>query len=294
VRAPLRELTVAESSPLVRKRQSCLREATVVERWARQLVQDELGRVVELHDDGSRPSMYDLRVGPIESPEVAIECTGALDPIRVETWNVGPARGSWSLPLAGDWIVSVRRGARINILRQRLGSVLSRCEELGVLTSLHVDWALKRANPDLFLEFATLGIDWAGCYRYPGTGRVSFAMEGIGGWVDSEGVALPGWIAEFLNAPERQDVLHKLVVSGARERHVFIVVDFGGATFSVESYLAGPLEVLPAESPILPAPVTGVWLTSTSSDRGVRWSGGTWKHFAAVWKGRGNEAGPTE
>jgi len=35
-----------------------------VEEWAAKVVAAELGMPVEVHDDGSQQSMYDLRVGP--------------------------------------------------------------------------------------------------------------------------------------------------------------------------------------------------------------------------------------
>ncbi len=49
------------------------------EDWARRIVQNALNRDVQIHDDNSRPSMYDLRIGPADTPEVAIECVGAVD-----------------------------------------------------------------------------------------------------------------------------------------------------------------------------------------------------------------------
>ena len=57
------------------------------EEWARHIVAKELKRAVELNDDGSVPSMYDLRIGPFDAPEVAIECVGAINSAFTETWN---------------------------------------------------------------------------------------------------------------------------------------------------------------------------------------------------------------
>jgi hypothetical protein len=56
-----------------------------VEPWAQQIIEKELNRPVVVHDDGSQASMYDLRIGAVEAPEVAIECVGAVDPDRTET-----------------------------------------------------------------------------------------------------------------------------------------------------------------------------------------------------------------
>ena len=38
-----------------------------------------------VNDDGSAPGMYDLRVGPANAPQVAIECVGAVDQTFTET-----------------------------------------------------------------------------------------------------------------------------------------------------------------------------------------------------------------
>jgi hypothetical protein len=64
-----------------------------VERWAQQAIEKELNCRAVVHDDGSQPSMYDLRIGAVEAPDVAIECVRAVDPVSAETWNVGPGRG---------------------------------------------------------------------------------------------------------------------------------------------------------------------------------------------------------
>ena len=45
-----------------------------VEDWARVICQRELDQPVERHDDGSSPGMYDLRIGEVVGPAVAIEC----------------------------------------------------------------------------------------------------------------------------------------------------------------------------------------------------------------------------
>ena len=59
----------------------------------------------------------------------------------------------------------------------------------------------------------------------------------------------------------------------AQERWVFVPVALGGAPWSVESYLTGEFEYLPATGPNLPPPVTGIWVTFTFGKHGVRWDG---------------------
>jgi hypothetical protein len=250
-----------------------------VEESAKQIIEKELNRPVVVHDDGSKPSMYDLRIGPAEAPDVAIECVGAVDPDRTETWNVGPGKGPLRLPgVKGDWTVTIARDARIRRLRERLGPILRDLEERDVLRVS--EGTLYRGHDyELLDKLEALGIQHAWCNSMPGTGRVDWTMEGVGGAVDSAGIALSEWIEGFLRDPEREDVLFKLRQTSAQERWVFVPVSLGGAPFLVESYLTGEFEYLPATSPNLPSPVTGIWLTSTFGTHGVRWDGAGWRLF---------------
>lgn len=252
-----------------------------VELWAMKIVQDELQEPVVVHDDQSLPSLYDLRVGPADSPVIAIECVGAVDRARTETWNIGPARGPLALALGGDWTVCLRPTARIKGLATRLEAILQSCEDQALPAAVSVDWRLKRSNPELFVALDSVGVTFISCFRKPGHGKVSLTMDGVGGVVDSEGLAIPEWIAAFLNTPERAVVISKLARSGARHSHAFVIVDYAGAPWSVQSYLDGDLAALPPAAPALPLPLTGVWVVSTSNGIGVRWTGTHWKRFHA-------------
>ena len=50
------------------------------EQHAQQVIGKTLQREVFMHDDGSRDGLYDLRVGPIDNPEIAIECVRVINP----------------------------------------------------------------------------------------------------------------------------------------------------------------------------------------------------------------------
>ena len=78
------------------------------EEWARRIVEKDLKRAVVVNDDNSAPGMYDLRVGPADAPEIAIECVGAVDAAFTETWNMGPAKGALQLTVRGNWTVEIR------------------------------------------------------------------------------------------------------------------------------------------------------------------------------------------
>ena len=249
-----------------------------VERWVQQILEKELNCPVVVHDDGSQPSMYDLRVGAVEAPDVAIECVGAVDSVFTETWNVGPGRGSFSLAVKGDWRIGIAREAHIGTIRRRIEPILQKLEEREV-SDVRVGHFLKGDDSGLLEELESLDIQHVWCFRMPGTGRVHMLIEGVGGGVDSAGSAIPQWIEEFLCDPEREDVLFKLRRTDAKERWVFVPVRHRGAPWPVESYLTGELKCLPATEPNLPSPVTGIWVASTVGTQGVRWYDAGWRSF---------------
>lgn len=248
------------------------------EEWARRIVEKDLGRTVVINDDGSAPGMYDLRIGPVGEPEVAIECVGAVDQIYTETWNVGPARGPLQLSVKGDWTVEIAPTARVKNVRRGLEQLLLELESRAFY-NVYVDYRLERHDAELFGKLDSLKITHASCYRQQGTGKIHLGMPGTGGAVDEHGRALPGWIGDFLRDPTRRDVLGKLQRSGAPERHAFVMVSFTGAPWAVESYLAGKLEHVPSQTPDLPPPVTGAWIVSGMGHKGVCWDGNRWRVF---------------
>jgi hypothetical protein len=250
------------------------------EECARRILQRELGRIVTLNDDGSAPGMYDLRVGDGSSPEVAIECVGAVDPVRTETWNIGPAQGPVTLQLRGDWCVTLQPHARIKALRQRLESVLRTCEVAGIDTFTPVDAFLEVRDRRLYSLLQSLHIHSVHCLSVEGTGTVHLGMTGFGGAVDTRGQAVPDWISEFLRDPARADVIRKLKASAAQRCHAFVIVSFGGVPWPVESYLGTDTDHLPVDAPDLPVPVDEVWIMYGRN--GLRWDGQRWQFFNAL------------
>jgi hypothetical protein len=119
--------------------------------------------------------MYDLRVGDAASPEVAIECVGAVARQRTETWNVGPGRGSFTLPVDGDWHVVLRPDAVVKRIRAELPSLLLECSEAGVEGFAPVDAFLRFRSPALYQRLSTLKIHSLSRYS-PGVGRVHLGM----------------------------------------------------------------------------------------------------------------------
>jgi hypothetical protein len=169
-------------------------------------------------------------------------------------------------------------GAEVNKIRRRAEDLLRELEDRGI-HRVRVNHSLRRHDEELFNELRWLGITSAYCFRLQGAGEVHLGMSGIGGPVDTQGGAVPEWIGQFLRSPQRKDVLDKLGNSGAAGRHVFVLVRFGGAPWSVQSYLYGNLEHLPVAEPNLPPPVTGVWIASALGTQGIRWDAAGWRSF---------------
>jgi hypothetical protein len=172
----------------------------------------------------------------------------------------------------------IAKEARVNKIRQRVEQLLRELEDREIY-NVRVNHSLKRYDEELFNELESLGITHAYCFRLQGTGEVHFGMPGIGGAVDTRGTTVPEWVSEFLLSPQRGDVLDKLDKSGATECHVFILVAFRGAPWSVESYLSRNIEHLPVTEPNLPLPVTGVWIASEFGTQGIRWDSAGWQLF---------------
>ncbi len=250
------------------------------EEWARRVIQKELGRTVTINDDGSAPGMYDLRIGPTDTPDVAIECVGAVDSARVETWNVGPARGPLSLAVRGNWIVEIAATARVKAVLQNLQRLLHELENRGV-HNLNVDHWFGWSDTTLFDEFESLGIRHAFCCRMDGSGKVHLTMPGTGGVVDAHGSEVPTWLGEFLRDPVHEDVISKLKRSGAKASQAFVIAALGGVPWLVESYLTGDFDHIPSQPPDLPPPVTGAWVVSAFGQKGLYWNGAIWKTVAA-------------
>ena len=175
-------------------------------------------------------------------------------------------------------MITISRDANIRTIRRNIEPFFRDLEERDVLR-VSEDILFKRHDELLLKKLESLGIQHTSCVRMPGTGQVHWTMEGSGGAIDSEGSALPQWIEEFLRDSKREDVLFKLRQTSAQERWVFVPVKLGGAPWSVESYLTGEFESLPATGPNLPSPVTGIWVASTHGTHGVRWDSAGWRLF---------------
>src|SRR5688500_3859844 len=264
------------------------RKSITAEEFARRVIAYATSSTVVHHDDGSLPSMYDLRVGPSEAPDVAIECVRAVDPIGTATWNEGPGRGPLRYDLHGNWHVVLSRTARVKRVKEHLESILQELEAKNRLVFMPIDWRLQREMPDLYDRLSALLIESTCCYQSDGSGRVYLGMPSIGGSVDNSGSAIPSWLSEFLTHTDRSDVILKLRNSRAPECHVFVPVSFGAVPWAVESYLGTCPRSVPSDPPYLPYPVNQVWITY--SGRCIRWDGVCWSDLVANDEPNGQDA----
>lgn len=241
------------------------------------MVREALQVPVCHHDDGSAPSMYDL-VAHLGGRLAAIEVVAAADAGAVELWNLMNGNGRWTdQRLSGGWAVTVRPGARWQILRTELPDLLLAAENAGVK-----EFRSERDRPmtPLGSQAAALAVIRAvqGGTEFPGSIYPTF--EPSAGFSDS-GATLVAWIGDYLRLPTTRDVLGKLEASGADERHAFVFVPgFSTAPLPVEMLLMGSEPGVPVDPPDLPDPVTHIWVASTwNSPVGLRWGPEGWRHF---------------
>jgi hypothetical protein len=179
------------------------------------------------------------------------------------------------LNVRGRWLVTIEARTRVADLWKPLEGILCELEAKGI-ERLRSDFWLKRQDEWLFDRCRSLGILSVTRFDLDGEGQVTLTMSGSGGAVDEDGASVPVWIGDFLRHHDRQDVLHKLRLSGASHCHVFVICALFGTPWPVQSFLMGPIENLPVANPDLPEPLTGVWMVCTHGSAGVRWSQEGW------------------
>ncbi len=252
------------------------------EEWAQRVMSSALGCRVEQHDDNSKQSMFDLRVGSAEAPERVIEVVSAVDEERMKTLNTVCPEPIEMTGVTGGWTVEIKPEARMVDLCKQLPEVLQSLQDSG-LTFVPVDHLMRRDHRGIYDQLVSLKVNCVSGCGAVGSGKVRFMMEGLGGRIDSTGSAISEWVGRWLGEPERKDVLRKLGDTEAPVRDVFIVVRTAGLNWGVvDSYLSGISSVgfkVPSGEPHLPEPVTGVWIASQiafGDPLGIWWNREKW------------------
>ena len=233
---------------------------------------------VRAHDDNSEPAMHDLLIEYSDGRLGAVEITSSVDAALVELWNlVNGGDGCWVVDgITGGWLASLRPEARVSRLRQELPALLRALESQSI-RHVHTEWSTVLDPPEVHLA-DQLGIHQLNQNPTQYPGRVYFTVdlptERFGGAAPDDGDALAAWVEEFLGAPARAGDLAKLGSARADERHAFVFIGgLSDAPWPVQYMALSDPMPLPRPAPILPKPVTDVWLASTwSTSTGVRWS----------------------
>lgn len=246
------------------------------------------GCVVELHDDGSRSSMYDLRIAYPNGTTGAVEVTAAADAPRTGLWQEVRKRSliRQDPNLAGGWLVRILTWAQARELDKHLPDLLRDLEHAG----RKVIWGNRSSTDELSARAGNLRIIEAlqsptdrpgSIYVMPPEG----SPDQMGGYSPLTGDPLAEWLGEWLADPKQSDNVRKLISTDVDERHIFVVVpNFPSAPFAVSDLLIAPGAPPPTIPPDLPAGITGVWTMSIwDSGDGFRWSpAGGWTRFNKV------------
>ena len=161
-------------------------------------------------------------------------------------------------PGAGQWMVSLSRGASIKRLYAQLPSLVDELLNQGQ-TELLIQgaWPLGPVADSARL----LGIQDMSLVKNVGPDRAIFFMPGSGGAIPPDPNVIATWVDEVVADPRYLDMTAKLLDLKADERHIFIMS--GSLTsFGVEERLGRLDQVLPTISPVVPEGITHVWVAS--------------------------------
>ncbi len=230
-----------------------------------------LGVQVVQHDDGSRPSMYDLDLLREGVPFAAMEVTAAADGESIELWNlVNGSDDRWiESDLMGGWMVTVTPRARAKRLKKELPTLLRTLESIA-------EGPERQAAVDRLFSMEVASANRSAT-DFPGSIYVTLQRdpERTGGAVPVTGDGLVAWLNAWISEPAQEHNVEKLRAAPHPERHLFVLIPgFTTAPFSASDVLMRADGPLPQAVPALPQGVTDVWLMST-------WSTGDLFHYSA-------------
>lgn len=251
------------------------------EEWARQMMEAELDVPVVAFDDGSQPGMHDLEVRPPGDEPHAVEVTSEVDSSSTQLWKIFNSDGRRIEPsLEGGWMVVLTPDARARLLEAELVSLLQLLESAG-LRSVHA--SDRGLIPPTLRRLRVHALHRSETY-YPGS--VYFTVHQptrqTAGFVAEDPTTVAVWMSEFANSDLGRSKIDKLVRSGHRHRHLFVIIaGFSNVPFGVAYSLMSDGMPTPTADPDLPPALTDFWAVSGwASGVGFRWSRRTgWHHF---------------
>jgi hypothetical protein len=246
------------------------------------------GYSVELHDDGSRPSMYDLKIVYADGTTGAVEVTAAADARQTGLWQEVRKRSliRQEPNLVGGWLVRILTSARAQELDKHLPNLLRDLEQ----DDRRVIWGNRSSTDELSVRAGNLGVIEAlqSSTDRPGSVYImppEVSPDQMGGCSPPTGDPLAKWLGEWLADPKRADNVHKLISADVSERHIFVVVpSFASVPFVVSDILTAPAAPLSVVPPNLPAGISHAWTMNIwDSGDGFRWSlADGWRRFNKV------------
>jgi hypothetical protein len=229
------------------------------------------GERVIIQDDGSQPAMPDIRVEYAKKPAAYVEVVVDIDP-NYAAMDVEITKGARLLPSDRIWWVRLSGRANLRRLRHTLPTLLE--------SSLP-----GQARMEQLTKIGVVKVDGPTAPRPGETGGIHLVRTGVTGSAVPAWSSFMDWIEKFLASDKTSDVRHKLIATGAPERHAFVGASLttnGDAFFALaENGRPG----LPPRDPNLPPEVTHLWVcTVPSIGRCLAWFPGTgWIDVSDHW-----------
>lgn len=222
---------------------------------ARAVLRAALGAQVEVHDDGSAASMYDLDVYYPDGQHAAAEVVSTRDRVAMSLAVAAQRRGHTRRgDLTRRWIVRVEDGVILRDVAKPAVALLQQLEQQGIdrlsrMTGGPLCQQAKALQIQSCLSFAPTSQHPPGYYLSPAT---------KGSWASDSDDAVRE-LDRFL--PTVPDVPAKLLASGLPQRHAVVIVTVDLFDF----FCALDTGELPRLAPTLPAGVDCVWLVPLRS-----------------------------
>jgi hypothetical protein len=273
------------------------------EEYVRVCLERHLGTQVEQYDDGSRPGMHDLNIVYTDRPAAPVEVSSDVNGARLATLSQLQKKadgGVWhSSRLARVWLLQAHSTLKVKDFWAVAEPHLALLESVQTFhfhaSAVHharigAHFADVPVSPTLQaqVELTRLGVMQAQSYLpdsavdQPGARLV---LQGSGTTSGDDADSVVSWLNAFTTDPTRQDNLKKLrsPAVASSEAHLAVFADLNQVPFTVWRSIEDHENsgVLPIEAPILPQPVTHVWLFASPGGRtGLTWSAATgWNRF---------------
>jgi hypothetical protein len=239
------------------------------ERWVAACIEAALPGVTAVqHDDGTRPSMYDLDLVRDGVPIGACEVTAAADAESIELWNlINGSDERWIEQGLGGWLITVGTKCRARRLKKELPALLRTLE--AIPSGPEREEAISRLEGLEVVSARPTATNYSGWISI----TLQRDPERTGGMVPTTGNGLVTWLDAWMHDPAQEHNLAKLRAADRGGRHLFVLFPgFTTAPFNASDVLMIDSGPLPEIAPVLPESITDVWLMST-------WSSGDLFHY---------------